>query len=388
MQHPLPCLSYHLMTELTSHTRKSHEDLEVSSMLTKALLKLHIWIVLFTCSSTFAAAPVFVSTVEQKAFTHTIEAIGTLRANESVTLSSTVTDTVRAIHFEDGQRVEANDILVEMTDTEEHALLEEAQTEVAEAERQYQRVKSLMANKLATESLLDERRQAFESAKARLAATQSRLADRLIIAPFSGVVGLRNISVGTLVRPGDAITNLDDDANMKLDIPVPSTLLASISEGLNVVAKSSELGDVEFSGQIRSIDSRIDPVTRTVIARAIIPNPNRVLKPGMIMTVSLNSEPNPALLIPEESIVQEGFRTFVYVVQSDGDKDTVRKTEVQTGARARSEVVITQGLNEGEQVVTHGVMRLKNGAEINIKSENSEDQPLQERLTAKAPSAE
>jgi membrane fusion protein (multidrug efflux system) len=134
-------------------------------------------------------------------------------------------------------------------------------------------------------------RREYETAKARLRAIESKLRDRLIIAPFDGAVGLRNVSVGALIEPGDVITTLDDNSVMKLDFTVPSIYLASIKSGTPIVATSPAFDKRRFEGQVSSIDSRIDPVTRAIVVRAILPNPERLLKPGLLMQVTLLKNP-------------------------------------------------------------------------------------------------
>jgi membrane fusion protein (multidrug efflux system) len=176
-------------------------------------------------------AKVIVAEARLEPVAERIEALGTLRANESVGITSNVTETISVVHFDDGQRVAEGAMLVEMTSAEEHALLEEAQARVAEAQSQYDRVRSLVAQRSASESLLDERKRDLDTARAMLVALESRLADRVVKAPFDGVVGLRNISRGALVEPGDLITTLDDDSVMKLDFTVPSLYLASTEAG-------------------------------------------------------------------------------------------------------------------------------------------------------------
>lgn len=325
-------------------------------------------------------APVFVKTLSLEPFIETIEALGTLKANEGVTLSATVTETVSAVHFEDGQKVRAGDVLVEMTSDEEAALLDAAHALVDEAKRQYERVKSLAKTNLTTGSVLDERLQAYQSAKAQLAATQSRLADRRILAPFDGVIGLRNISVGELVKPGDTITTLDDISTMKLDMSVPAVFLGSIKPGTEVIAKTRELNGQPFVGVVTAMDSRIDPVTRSIVVRARIPNEGALLKPGMLMTVTLQKSANQRLLLPEEALVREGYKSFVYRINPGSSPLTVSKQEVQTGPRRPGEVVITAGLEPGDQVVTHGVMRLKDGSPVSVTAEEKGDKPLTKLL--------
>jgi len=196
-----------------------------------------------------------------------------------------------------------------MTSAEEHALLVEAQVRVAEVARQYERVKALAGQRSASESLLDERKRDLDAARAQLVVIELRLADRLVKAPFSGVLGLRNISLDALVRPGDVIATLDDDRVMKLDFSVPSVFLTSLRTGLGIRAKAPAYGDRSFEGELSSIDSRVDPVDRTIGVRALIPNPNRTLKPGVLMQVELLRNPRDGLVIPESALLLQGGTT-------------------------------------------------------------------------------
>jgi membrane fusion protein (multidrug efflux system) len=257
------------------------------------------------------APQVIVAEVRAEEFFDHIEALGTLKANESVQVTVNVTETVTAIHFDDGQRVEQGDTLVEMTSSEEHALLEEARANLNEAKRQFKRVRQLESQGIEAKSLLDQRRREVETARARLAAIESRLADRLIKAPFSGVLGLRNISVGALVETGDAITTLDDDRIMKLEFAVPSTYLASLQPGLPIRARTRAYGERIFEGDVKVVDSRVDPINRSVRVRALLPNPQRLLKPGMLMTVELLRNRRQTLVIPETALMPKGGDHFV-----------------------------------------------------------------------------
>lgn len=346
----------------------------IALLLTSMTFALSVW------AASRPAVPVIYKTLQLEPFADGIEALGTLRANEAVVLSATVTDTVRAVHFEDSQRVKKGDVLVEILDDEEHALLQQARTAAAEAQRQYERVKSLAATNLATAALLDERRQAYDFAQAQLKATESRLADRVIIAPFDGVVGLRNISAGTLVTPGTPLTTLDDDSVMKLDISIPAVFLNAVQPGLTVVARTRERTG-EFAGRVSAIDSRIDPVTRSITVRALINNPERVLRPGMLMTVDLQMAESMSLLLPEEALLQEGYRSFVYRINRDSEPVTVTKHEVKTGPRRPGSIVITAGLNPGDQVVTHGVLRLRGGFPVSLMAEQKGAESLADLLS-------
>ncbi len=323
-----------------------------------------------------ASTGVIVAEVRADRLADRVESLGTLRARESVTLTAAVTETVTAIGFDDGDRVEAGRVLVEMTSAEEHALLEEARATVDEASRQFQRVKSLAKQGTAARSLLDERRRQLDTARARLAAIESRLADRLVKAPFAGVVGLRNISLGALVEPGEPITTLDDDSTMKLDFAVPSVFLGSLEPGTAVDAHARAYGDRAFQGVVRSIDSRVDPVTRSIVVRAELPNPQRLLKPGMLMEVELQTHPREALVIPEEALVPQGAKQTVLVVE--GSK-AVRR-EVRIGTRRPGEVEVLEGLAPAEQVITHGAVKVRPGQAVTVRIVDDGSRSLGEML--------
>lgn len=324
--------------------------------------------------------PVFIQDVKTISIEETIEALGTLKANESTVLSSSVTESITAIHFNDNQRVQAGDVLVEMTSAEEHAQLKQAMATLDEAERQYGRFKALEKDKVATAAQLDQQKVLVDAAEAQLRAVQSRLQDRLLIAPFDGVVGLRNISVGALVRPGDVITTLDDDSVMKLDMTVPSVYLADLRVGMPVVARATALRDQSFNGKLVGIDSRVDPVTRSLVARALIENPEGKLRPGLLMTVLLSQPQREAMMIAEEAIIQVGRQAHVFVIERDGERTLVAKRDVALGVRRPGEVEILSGLNAGDQVVVHGGMKLRPGVEVKISGVSNNGERLPQLL--------
>jgi membrane fusion protein (multidrug efflux system) len=326
-------------------------------------------IILLSIGTASAQAPVKVIAVkaEKRDIFDSVEALGTLKANESVELAPTVTKTVTAIGFEDGQRVEKGDILLEMTSSEEHALLREARATLNEAKTQFERLKPLQERGAAPLSVLDEKRREYETAKARLEVIESRLADLIIKAPFSGIVGLKNISIGALVSPGDMITTLDDDSVMKLDFSIPMTFLEDIKVGLEVTATSPAFPEITFSGKVASIDSRIDPVTRSFVVRALLDNPTSILRPGLLMSVILKRNPRSAIVIPEEALMPLGPMNYVFLsIEKDGSMVADRK-EVKIGSRQPGIVEIIDGVNEGDTVVTHGTLKIRPGTALKVE---------------------
>ncbi len=348
-----------------------------------------ITVFLFPVSTALAQqgpVQVIAHTVQKVEFIDEIEALGTLRANESVDLTVNVTETIMAIHFEDGMRVDEGDILVEMTSKEENAQLSEALATYEEAKRQFERVKPLVERGNASESVLDERRREFQTAKARYEAIESRLQDRLVVAPFGGLVGLRNISKGALVRPGDIITTIVDDSVMKLDFRIPSIFLSSIHPNLKIEAETVVFRNRKFEGTISSIDSRIDPVTRSVAVRALIDNPDGLLRTGLLMTVELQKDPRQTLVIPEEAILSEGREKYVFMIDTKDDKNTALKREIEIGSRRPGEVEVLSGLSEGDDIITHGIIKVRPGSEVHVKAKNIDDEDIENVLKPDKPS--
>lgn len=344
------------------------------------MLLLWIWAIPLSAQQ---ATPVIIKEVKQDRFVDRVEALGTLRANETVELTATVSEILTDIHFEDGQRVKTGDVLVEMTNEEEHALLEEARSTVSEAKKQYERIKPVASRGAASKSLLDQRRREYETAQARLRAVESRLRDRLIIAPFSGVVGLRNISVGALIAPGDIITTLDDDSVMKLDFPVPAIHLATMKPGIPIEARAPAFPGRKFKGTVTSVGSRIDAVTRSITIRALLPNPERLLKPGLLMSVELLKNPREVLVIPEEALIPSGRENLVLVVDRRVTPPVAERRKVAIGSRRPGDVEILSGLQAGEFVVTHGTLRAVPGQAVTITAVDTGNEPLEDLLNRK-----
>jgi len=310
---------------------------------------------------------VTVEPVRRERFTETIEAIGTALANESVTLAAKVTDTVSAVNFDDGDYVEAGQILVQLTNREDEALLAEAEANLEDAQAQLRRVEELAEQGLAPRSELDVARNREAAAKARLDSVVARLADRLIRAPFSGVLGFRQVSPGTLVQPNTTITTLDDISTIKLDFTIPEKFIGDVQPGATVIARSVSYPGRDFEGVVRTVGSRIDPVTRAVSVRAHIPNEDAALRPGMLLTVELASRERSALVVPEGAVFQIQDRAYVFRV--DGER-IARQQQIRLGARRYGIVEVVEGLEEGELVVSEGIVKLRDGSRVRFSPES------------------
>jgi membrane fusion protein, multidrug efflux system len=293
-----------------------------------------------------------------------VEALGTALANESVTLTAKVTDTVRRVNFEDGDYVEAGAVLIELTNQEEEALLAEARANLDDAESQLRRLQDLSARGLTSASELDVARSRAGASQARLNSIVARLRDRLILAPFSGRLGFRQVSPGTLLSPNTTITSIDDISVIKLDFTVPETFIGTMAPGAKIVAKSVSFPDRQFEGTVRTVGSRVDPVTRAITVRAHIDNKDRALHPGMLLTVEVVTAERTALVVPEGSVFQVQNRAYVYRV----DGDTVHQQQIEVGGRRFGVVEVLSGLQDGDTIVTEGIIKLREGARVRYEA--------------------
>jgi membrane fusion protein (multidrug efflux system) len=312
---------------------------------------------------------VAVAGVPEVEFADIVEALGTARANETVTITARVTDTISRINFESGQQVEAGAILVELTDTEEAAGLAEARTTLREAQRDLTRATDLVARAVVPQSRLDEATAVVERARARVSSIEAQLADRIVRAPFAGIVGLREVSLGGLVRPGDAIARLDDASLIKLDFTVPERFLSVVSAGMQIAARTSAYPDEVFTGAIAQIDSRIDPVTRSVTIRAEIENSDSRLLPGQLMTVEVRRDERRRPAVPGSALTRYLDQTFVYVVEERADGMFARQRTIALGRRSGQMVEVLDGLQAGDRIITEGVHRIRDGSEVRITRE-------------------
>lgn len=310
-----------------------------------------------------AASVVTATTVAATEWQDEIQALGTAQANESLTLTAKVTETVTRVNFQDGDYVEAGSVLVDLSGRAEVAQLEAAQATFVEASKQYDRLAELVKQGTIPRSQLDTQLSVRDAARARADAIRAALADRIISAPFAGVLGFRRVSPGALVTPGAVISTLDDIHTIKLDFPVPETYFGQIAVGQSVRALSPAFVGQTFEGRVTAVGSRVDPLTRAVTVRAEIPNPSGQLRPGMLLTVRLLQPPRRALVVPEISVLQVGTRAFVYRILAD---DTVETVDVVTGTRRRGEVELREGLAEGDRIVMDGTVKLRQGAKVRI----------------------
>lgn len=299
-------------------------------------------------------------------FTDEIRVLGVARGRRSVNITSSTSELITRVLFTDGQRVAAGTPLVELQAREEDAGIIEARSQVAQAQRQYDRYKTLADRGIAPRVTAEDALTSLESARASLSAAQARRGDRLIRAPFAGVLGLSSVTAGTLVNPGGVITTLDDIDVIRVDFPVPERYLGVLRTGALISANIDAYGAETFSGRIALIDTRVNEQTRSVTARAEIANPGARIRPGMAVRVAIEQGVRTAPAVPEGAVQYEGEGAFVYRIARGERGSTAQRVEVETGAVEGGFVEILSGLAAGDRVVGSGLNRIQPGAPVTV----------------------
>ena len=306
---------------------------------------------------------VVVSPVRSGTVVDRTESVGTVRSRDAVTITAKVTGMVQNIRFQEGQRVRAGDALAELDAAALRAELDQARALFDDARSQLVRARGLQPGQNIAAQRLETLEALTRQAEGRVRQAQARLEELSVTAPFSGRVGLRQVSVGALVQPGTVVTTLDDISRVRVEFAVPEIYVARVREGSAVTARSSAFGERRFQGRVAVVDTRIDTATRTIRVVSEFDNPEEVLKPGLFMTVELEMERrDDALLIAEEALDPIGDRNYVYVIRDD----RARRVEVRLGQRLPGEVEVLSGLRAGEPVVVRGVQRLRNDAPVRV----------------------
>jgi membrane fusion protein (multidrug efflux system) len=318
------------------------------------------------------AVPVEVAPVRTGTVNVNISAVGSLLANESVVIRPEIAGRITDVHFSEGQQVAKDAELITLDATELRAQAAESASTVKLNKLSFDRAKDLSDKKLMSRQEYDQAQANLSEAQARQNLNEARLSKTVLRAPFDGVLGLRKVSPGDYVQPGEDIVNLDDVASLKLDFRVPEIYLSQIKPDQTVEVRVDAFPNAAFTGNVYAIEPGIDEVTRSILLRARIPNEDGKLRPGMFarVTLTLAERPN-ALLVPEQALVPMGNDRFVYRVV---DGKAVQQ-KVTIGERRAGEVEIREGVNDGDIVVTDGQMKLRDGAPVTVMQAADEKDP-------------
>lgn len=311
-----------------------------------------------------AAVDVEAVPVATRSMPDDVTAVGTLVSNESVILRPEVAGRIARIHFREGMPVKQGTVLVELDAAVQQAEVQQARANLSLAQSNFRRTEDLFARKFISQSARDEAASQLEVARAATALAEARFERTRIRAPFDGVVGIRNVSVGDYIKEGEVLVNIEDIGTLKVDFRLPELYLQRIRPGQTLEVTSDAVPAARFGATVDAIDPLVDAQGRSVVMRAKLPNKDALLRPGMFARVRLLLQERPSVaVVPEEALVPAAGNTnFVYLVR-DG---AVHRVEVKTGARRDTLVEVVEGLVPGDMVVTAGHLKLRDGAPVRV----------------------
>jgi membrane fusion protein, multidrug efflux system len=307
-------------------------------------------------SVTVEAAPVKLGAVRRQ-----IEAVGSLRSNESVVLRPEISGRITEILFDEGQRVRKGVPLVRLDAAIARAQVDQAQASLVLSRANHERAEDLYREGAGTQRARDEAISKLRADEAALALAQATLDKATLVAPFDGILGLRKISVGDYVNPGQDLVNLENIESLKVDFRVPEVYSMQLTVGQTVRISLDAIPNKTYEGKVYAIDPAYDPNGRAIILRARLANSDGLLRSGMFARVTLLiEEREQAIVVPETALVPVGRDQFIFRVV---DNKAVL-TKVRVGQRRQGQVEIVEGLAHDAVIVTEGVVKLRDGTAV------------------------
>ena len=311
------------------------------------------------------AVDVVASTLRE--WPQSLEAIGSLRAVNGVQVANEIAGVVESVEFESGQRVEAGDVLIRLDAETDEAALETREAEARLALQQFERFRNLIEQDAVSQSEFDEARANYEAAEARVHEQQALLDKKTIRAPFSGVLGLRQVDLGQYIGVGTPIVGINMLDPIQVDFTLSERDFPRIAVGNRVEVEVAAYPGERFVGEVMALDSSVVPESRTFRVRARLDNPDLKLRPGMFANVhAYRDRIDEVVAVPRTAISYNTYGDFVFVVVEDGGDLTVQRRTVTTGRVRDGEVEIVDGLNAGTRIVETGLLRLRNGDRMRI----------------------
>lgn len=312
--------------------------------------------------------------------TKRIMTVGKLRANEEVMLRSEMAGRITEISFTEGEAVQQGDVLIRFEDSDVAAEVSLAEAELVLRQADYERIAKLRSQNIESVKKFDEVKAQLEIAKAKLEKAKAQLEKTKIIAPFSGNIGLIDVSVGAFVQAAQDLVKLVDNSPIKVDFKVPEQNVHDVGVGQTAEMILDGFNNETFIATVASVDASLDAVSHSLSLRATCPNDNGRLRAGMFASISLIvGEKGNAIMVPESAVTRDGDREFVWAIQSS----RAGRRRVITGTREKGKVEIIQGLRNDELVVTAGQIKLGEGTSVNVTNLES----LEEALKAESESS-
>jgi multidrug efflux system membrane fusion protein len=319
-----------------------------------------------------APAKVAVAPGVQAAFPMALSGIGSLEATRQVQVPAEVDGRVTQILFTAGQQVKAGQLLVQMNDAPEQGELARLQAQTRNARALLERTRRLLPQQAATREQLEQAQADYDQAAADIKRVQALIEQKRVKAPFDGVLGVRRVNLGQFTRAGDALVSLTDASTVYANITLPEQGLGAVRAGQPVTVTVDAHAGREFAGQVTTVEPQVDAGSRTVRVQATLANADGALAAGMFAhgRIGLPDRPN-VITVPETAVSYSAYGDSVFVLTrpksgQDGAAATVRQAYVKTAERLRGRVVVAEGLQAGDQVVTSGQLRLHNGAAVEV----------------------
>lgn len=310
-------------------------------------------------------AVVAITEVKQAEWVETLSAVGSLAAKAGVNINNEVAGNVKAIHFRSGQSVKAGELLIELDTSTDNAELKGLKAERRLAEIRFHRSKKLITGKFIAQSDYDENKALLEEASAAVAAKETVINKKKIRAPFAGDLGIRKVDLGQYLEPGSAIVLLQQLTPIYIDFTVPEKQFSRLALRLPVAISVQAYSKRSFMGEIIAFEPAVDPGSRSIKVRAQIPNQDKLLRAGMFGQVNiLSGQTRSVLTLPDTAITYNPYGNFVFVVDSNANGMTVKSRQVETGQTENGRIEIRKGLKPGDQVVSAGQVKLRNGMPV------------------------
>lgn len=305
---------------------------------------------------------------QKENWTPELKAVGSIEAINGISVANEVPGVVETINFESGDTVEKGDVLVRLDAAIDEAAVRTRRAEAQLAEQEYKRVSDLLPRRAVSQSQFDEAKANFDAARARVNEAEAQLSKKIIRAPFDGKLGLRMVDQGEYLATGMPIVEINMLDPIYADYTLSERDLARVDRGYDVVARVAAVPDRTFEGKVSAINTSVNPETRTVRIRATLDNRDNLLRPGMFATLfTRQPEDREVITVPRTAISYNTYGDFVFVVEENDDGELiVNRRTVQTADTRNGQVAVTQGLKEGEQVVSKGLLRLRAEQRVEI----------------------
>ncbi|MDO3721046.1 efflux RND transporter periplasmic adaptor subunit [Marinobacter sp. chi1] len=317
--------------------------------------------------------PVQISAVDatKEFWTPAIKAVGSIEAVNGVQVANEVPGVIQSINFESGDSVKQGDVLIRLNTDIDEAALRTRRAEAELAAQEFKRVSDLLPKRAVSQSQYDEAKANFDAARARVNEAEATLSKKVIRAPFDGTLGIRMVDQGEYIATGTPIVEVNMLAPIYVDYTLSEKNLPEVATGYPVVATVAAVPDQQFAGEVSAINTSVNPETRTVRIRATLSNDGNQLRPGMFATVMTRQpKDDEVITVPRTAVSYNTYGDFVFVVEENGEGTlVVNRRTVDTGETREGRVAVLSGLEEGETVVSKGLLRLRAGQSVEIQQE-------------------